>query len=181
MVAQINRPSKTRELSALPPTMSLAQGSLQLFIAPRSQYGDVLASAVRTAGQGSEVLVVQLFQGGTQAMIKLCQHLTWLRCVCDRFLDKPEIVLSDSEITNIKSLWQTVEQAMHTGDYRLVVVEGLDLAIQHGLVTEAEVIARLSDRPLSVDIVLVGESMPASILEIADQITRCRNLPLSEN
>jgi ATP:corrinoid adenosyltransferase len=175
MVAQINRSSKTRELTALPTTMSLAQGSLQLFIAPRSQYGDVLASAVRTAGQGSEVLLVQLFQGSTQAIVKLCQHLTWRRCTCDRFLDKPDIVLSEAEIASIKSLWQTVVEAIQVGDYRLVVVEGLDLAIHHGLVTEAEVIALLSDRPLSMDIVLVGESMPASILEIADQVTKCRS------
>ncbi len=175
MVAQINRPSKTRDLTTLPPTMTLAQGSLQLFIAPRSQYADVLASAVRTAGQGSEVLVVQLFQGSTQAVVKLCQHLTWRRCSCDRFLDRADVALSEVEITSIKSLWQSVVEAIQLGDYRLVVVEGLDLAIHHGLVTEAEVTALLSDRPLSMDIVLVGESMPAGILEIADQVTKCRS------
>ncbi len=155
--------------------MALARGTLQVFLAPRNQYAEVLANAVRTAGQGSEVLVVQLFQSGKQGMITLCQHLTWWRCACDRHLDRPDTVLSSAEIAAIQSLWQKVEQAISEGVCRLVVVEGVDLAIEHGIITEAQVLQLLSDRPLTMDIVLAGESLPESILEIADQVTKCRS------
>jgi cob(I)alamin adenosyltransferase len=135
----------------------------------------VLASAVRTAGQGFEVLVVQLFQSSRQGVVNLCQRLTWLRCVSDRYLDKPDTVLKEAEVSAMGALWQTIEQAVRSGAYRLVVIEGVDLALHHGIVTETQVLQLLGDRPLNMDIVLTAESLPASILEIADQVTKRRS------
>jgi cob(I)alamin adenosyltransferase len=159
--------------------MSLAQGTVQVFVAPqRSLYADVLANALRTAGQGAPVLVVQLFEGGSKVGVsqptRLCQHLLWLRCQTGRDLSSAEVVLTETESDSVRELWAVVKEGITAGAYRLVVVEGLNLAIARGLVSADEALQTLTQRPPSVDVVLTGQEMPSYLLEIADQITKSK-------
>ncbi|MFN3926931.1 MAG: cob(I)yrinic acid a,c-diamide adenosyltransferase [Pseudanabaenaceae cyanobacterium] len=172
MVAQISRPVV---LSTIP-TMS----TLQVFIAPqRSFYADVLANALRVAGMGSPVLVVQLFQGGSKAgttePVELCQHLVWYRCQAQRDLTSPESTITPEELESVQALWALAVAGIKSGEYRLVIIEGLSLAIQRGIVTEQTALELCSQRPTSVDVVLLDQTMPANLLEMADQITKCRS------
>jgi ATP:corrinoid adenosyltransferase len=171
MVAQINLPTPTVPLPMA--QLSLAYGSLQVCTAPqRHLYSDMLAKAIRTAGQGFPVLVLQLFQGGTHQTVQLCQHLTWLRCATDRDLTKPGVALEPEEQLSIQGLWELAKQAIITASHRLVVIEGLDLAIEHQLLSETEVIETVQNSP--VDIVILGQNFPPAIWEIADQVTKIR-------
>lgn len=171
MVAQINRP--TPDVAFSIGQLSLAYGSLQVCIAPqRHLYADVLATAIRTAGQGFSVLVVQLFQGGTHQTVQLCQHLTWLRCATDRDISQTGIELQPGERSSIEGLWHLAKQAIITASHRLVIVEGLDLSIEHQLLAEAEVVDTVRNSP--VDIVLLGQKLPMGILEVAHQVTKMR-------
>jgi cob(I)alamin adenosyltransferase len=54
------------------------------------------------------------------------------------------------------------------------VLDELSLAINFGLIAEAEVLHFLEHRPSQIDIILTGPEMPPAILEIADQITELR-------
>jgi cob(I)alamin adenosyltransferase len=58
--------------------------------------------------------------------------------------------------------------------YCLVVLDELSLAINLGLIPEAEVLDFLQNRPAQVDVILTGPEMPQAILDIADQITELR-------
>jgi cob(I)alamin adenosyltransferase len=60
------------------------------------------------------------------------------------------------------------------GKYSLVVLDELSLAIQFGLISEAEVLHFLKHRPSQVDVILTGPEMPSAILDVADQITELR-------
>ena len=63
---------------------------------------------------------------------------------------------------------------MIEGRYELVILDELSLAINFGLIPEAEVLALLQKRPRHVDLILLGPEMPATLLEIADQVTEIR-------
>ncbi len=173
MVSQLETPTldSSRHLA------HAVEGLVQVFTCPhRSFFTNVMAQALRIAGQGTPVLVVQFLKGGMNQghdhPVQLGQHLDWLRCNLPRCIDTPQ--LEEAEMAALIALWEHTKQAISTGRYALVVLDELSLAINFELIPEAEVLAVLENRPGNVDVILTGPEMPQSILDIADQITELR-------
>jgi cob(I)alamin adenosyltransferase len=87
----------------------------------------------------------------------------------------PSTELTEPEIAAIKDLWQYVKTAIAEGEYNLVLLDELNMAIPLQVIAEAEIIKTIETRPDHVDIILTGANMPESLLEIADQVTQRRN------
>ena len=165
------------ETSTFTSTTPAIEGLVQVFTCPhRSFFTNVMAQALRIAGQGTPVLVVQFLKGGIgqghDHPVQLGQHLHWLRCNLSRCIDTPEV--EPIEVEALQTLWQYTKNVVGRGDYALVVLDELSLAIEFGLIAEREVLEFLSDRPSQVDVILTGPRMPPALLEIADQITELR-------
>lgn len=173
MVSQLEAPTRSSNHSL----SYLVEGLVQVFTCPhRSFFTGVMAQALRIAGQGTPVLVVQFLKGGIaqgyQHPVQLAQHLSWIRCNLSRCIDAPDLV--EAESTALRELWQQTQETVAEGKYSLVVLDELSLAIQFGLISEAEVLNFIQQRPGQVDLILTGPNMPQSILEVADQITELR-------
>jgi cob(I)alamin adenosyltransferase len=95
-----------------------------------------------------------------------------VRCDLPRCLDTPH--LEDAETSALLELWEYTQDVVASNQYSLVVLDELSLAINLGLIAEAEVLDFLKNRPGQVDVILTGPEMPAAILAIADQITELR-------
>lgn len=152
-------------------------GLIQVFTSPhRSFFTNVIAQALRIAGQGTPVLVVQFLKGGIgqghQHPARLGQHLDWIRCDVPRYIDTPE--LDEVESIALRELWQYTQDVVSQGKYSLVVLDELSLAINFGFISQAEVLAFIKQRPTHVDLILTGPKMPQALLDIADQITEIR-------
>ncbi|MBF2026291.1 MAG: P-loop NTPase family protein [Oscillatoriales cyanobacterium C42_A2020_001] len=173
MVSQVEAPN-------LDPTRHPArqiEGLVQVFTsAHRSFFTNVMAQALRLAGQGTPVLVIQFMKGGIAQgydhPVQLGQHLDWIRCNLPRCIDSPH--LEDAEHQSLTALWQYTQTVVAQGKYDLVVLDELSLAIHFGLISEIEVLALLNNRPSHVDVILTGPDMPRSLLDVADQITELR-------
>jgi cob(I)alamin adenosyltransferase len=162
--------------SSFHPTYNI-EGLVQVFTSPhRSFFTSVIAQALRIAGQGTPVLVVQFLKGGIgqghEHPVRLGQHLDWIRCDLPRYIDTPE--LDEAESNSLMQLWQYTQDVVSEGKYSLVVLDELSLAINFGLIPQTEVLAFLKRRPSHVDIILTGPQMPQAILDVADQITEIR-------
>ena len=173
MVAQLQSP-KLNLTHSLPYTV---QGLVQVFTAPhRCFFTSVMAQALRIAGQGNPVLAVQFLKGGInqghQHPVRLGQNLDWVRCDLPRCIDKAD--LDELEIRSIEQLWHYVQNAVREGRYALIILDELSLAVNLGLIPEAEVLALIDSKPHHLDIILTGPSMPPGILDIADQVTEIR-------
>ncbi|BAZ54230.1 cob(I)alamin adenosyltransferase (plasmid) [Nostoc sp. NIES-4103] len=173
MVAQLETPSVNSVLSLPHPV----EGLIQVFTsAHRNFFTLVMAQALRIAGQGTPVLIVQFLKGGINQgqdrPIQLGQNLDWIRCDLPRCIDTPH--LDDAENEALQKLWQHTQQVVCEGKYSLVVLDELSLAINFGLIPETEVLAFLAKRPPQVDIILTGPEMPKALLDVADQITEIR-------
>ncbi len=173
MVAQLQTPTLNLTHS-LPYTV---EGLVQVFTAPhRCFFTSVMAQALRIAGQGAPVLAVQFLKGGInqgpQHPVRLGQHLDWVRCDLPRCIDKAD--LDELEIRSIEQLWQYVQNTVREGRYALVILDELSLAVNLGLIPEAEVLALIDSKPHHLDIILTGPSMPPGILDIAHQVTEIR-------
>ncbi|WP_088891052.1 P-loop NTPase family protein [Leptolyngbya ohadii] len=173
MVSQLEVPARDGNHS-LPHTV---EGLVQVFTCPhRSFFTSVMAQALRIAGQGTPVLIVQFLKGGIgqgyQRPVQLGQHLDWVRCDLPRCIDTPD--LEETEIAALRELWDHTRSIVSQGKYSLVVLDELSLAINFGLISEAEVLEFLESRPMQVDVILTGPDMPAALLDQADQITELR-------
>ncbi|AFY74983.1 ATP:corrinoid adenosyltransferase [Synechococcus sp. PCC 7502] len=177
MVAQIQTTPDLKP-TAKKLSMSASQGLVQIFTAPeRTFYVDVFAQALRLGGQGRSVLIAQFFKGGINQGVdsprKLGQNLTWFRGNLSRSIEA-DMQLTELESTAILDLWTHVKEHIATGDYELIILDELNLAVERSLVSQSEIIETLTNRPRQVDVILTGANMPISLISIADQVTQRR-------
>ncbi len=173
MVSQVEAPN----LDAVRPKAPSIEGLVQVFTSThRSFFTNVMAQALRIAGQGTPVLVVQFLKGGIdqgyEHPVQLGQHLQWVRCNLPRCIDTPQLDVEEQR--SLITLWEQTQQVVYQGHYDLVVLDELSLAINFGLIAEADVLEFLAQRPHHVDVILTGPDMPRSLLDVADQITELR-------
>ncbi|MGK7907579.1 MAG: cob(I)yrinic acid a,c-diamide adenosyltransferase [Synechococcus sp.] len=157
----------------------LVKGAVHLYINPhRSFFSTVIAQAMRVAGQGTSVLVVQLLKGGINQGadngILLGSHLKWVRCGIERCIDTPH--LEPEEQVALDELWQFTKDAIQSGEYGLVVLDELGLALKLGLIAEDDALSVLQNRPPSMDVSITGPEMPESLLEMSEQITHLKSI-----
>ncbi|MBD2346241.1 P-loop NTPase family protein [Anabaena subtropica] len=173
MVAQLEIPNANSPLSLPYPI----EGLVQVFTSShRNFFTSVMGQALRIAGQGTPVLIVQFLKGGINQgqdhPIQLGQNLNWIRCDLPRCIDTPH--LDEAENDSLQKLWLHTQQVVYEDKYSLVVLDELSLAIHFGLIPESDVLAFLAKRPPHIDIIFTGTEMPKSILDVADQITEIR-------
>lgn len=181
MVSQLDVSSASPAPPSSRPWLQVVRGNLQIFTCTyRSFFTHVMAQALRAAGQGTSVLVVQFLKGGIHQgphrPVQLNQHLDWLRC------DTPSCIQSlpatAAEQAAVTELWAHTRAVVLAGQYALVVLDELSVAIQLGLIPAAEVMDLIHQRPPHVDVILTGPDMPAHLLDLADQVTELRRHPL---
>ncbi|NET00028.1 MAG: P-loop NTPase family protein [Sphaerospermopsis sp. SIO1G2] len=173
MVAQLETPSINSRLN-LPYSVA---GLVQVFTSPnRNFFTSVMAQALRIAGQGTPVLIVQFLKGGIRQgydkPICMSQNLDWLRCDLPRCVDTPH--LEEAEDQALQDLWQYTKQVVAEEKYSLILLDELSLAINFGFIPETEVLEFIDKRPPQIDMIFTGSEMPSSILDVADQITEIR-------
>ncbi|MEM7727015.1 MAG: P-loop NTPase family protein [Cyanobacteria bacterium P01_A01_bin.45] len=175
MVAQLESTSINSVLNLPYPV----EGILQVFTSShRSFFTNVMAQALRIAGQGNSVLIAQFLKGGIHqgydSPVKLGHNLDWIRCDLPRCIDTPDLDTSESK--SLQEMWKYTQKVVLRNQYSLVVLDELSLAINFGLIPETEVLELLKQRPAHIDIIFTGSDMPKSILDIADQVTEIRHL-----
>lgn len=173
MVAQIQRPTLSTSRSY---DLEI-EGLVQVFTCPhRNFFTSVIAQAMRLAGQGTSVLVVQFLKGGIgqgyDRPMQLAQNLDWVRCDLPRCVDTP--IVDDREQRSITDLWQYTQNVIYHDRYDLVVLDELSVAMNFNLIAQAEVLEFLRKRPSHIDVILTGPDVPEAILDVADQITELR-------
>lgn len=122
MVSQLETPvfdsNRSRSMSV--------EGLVQVFTSyHRSFFTGVMAQALRIAGQGTPVLVVQFLKGGIgqgyDRPMQLGQQLDWIRCNIGRCIDTPQ--LDDVEARSLTELWQHTQKIVNQNRYDLVVLD----------------------------------------------------------
>ena len=173
MIAQLETP--TVHSPCQPPYT--VEGLVQVFTCSRRTFlTSVMALALRVSGQGTPALIVQFLKGGINQghchPVKLGQNLDWIRCNLPRCIDTPQ--LDEAENRSLQELWQHTRQVVSQGQYSLLVLDELSVAVEFGLIPLAEVLDFIQNRPKHVDVILTGSNMPQPVLDVADQITEVR-------
>ncbi len=177
------------QLSAVPAKPNLeiisSQGQLQVYSAPyRGSFPGVLSEALRSAGLGSKVLILQFLKGGVSQgvnnSIKLCGKLEWMRpeiygCITSK--QTPSVLDREDSINNkeaVDTIWNICKARLNNHSIDKLVLDEIGLAVEFGLIQEEDLINTLENRHDSIDVILTGPSIPTRVFSMADQVTQLR-------
>ncbi|MCE5253841.1 MAG: cob(I)yrinic acid a,c-diamide adenosyltransferase [Actinomycetia bacterium] len=134
-----------------------------------------LGMAVRAIGQGLRVIMLQFLKGSwkygeLETAKRLAPDLT-IRPLGEGFVhvnpDNPD----PKDVRCAQRAWELCKEALLSGDYGMVILDEINVAISYGLLPVDEVIGALEQRPYEVHVVLTGRDAHPKILELADLVT----------
>ena len=162
------------------------EGQLQVHTAPyRGSFSVVLSEALRAAGLGSKVLIVQFLRGGVnqgpKGIIRLCGGLEWARpnvpcCISADNQNSWSKEIIDTTEKAIKEMWELCKERLLKNDLDQLVLDEAGLAIKLGYISNKDFISTLDLRPKGMDVILTGPAIPNKVMQMADQVTELRCL-----
>jgi cob(I)alamin adenosyltransferase len=138
-----------------------------------------LGMALRAAGHGQRVLVVQFVKGdGATGELAACKHLPGVKIVQAGlgFIPPEDAPAFASHREAAECGLALASRALASEGVDLLVLDEVCLAIARRLLTEEAVLAVLRQRVRPVCVVLTGRGAPAGIVEQADTVTEMRCL-----
>ncbi len=128
--------------------------------------------ALRAAGHGQRVGIVQFIKGtwktGEQAALKRFPEVTHL-ISGDGFTWKTKS--RENDIASAERGLGLAAEMLSSGEYDVVVLDEVNVAMSYGYLREAEVIAAVESRPTKTSVVLTGRGAPAGLIDCADTVT----------
>jgi len=157
----------------------LRQGLIQVYTGDgKGKTTCALGLAFRAVGQGFRVYMVQFLKtddtGEAQAARRLAPDFT-----IESFGHPGFPRLADPEPETLEVARQAfgrARQVILAGDYDLVILDEVNLALAYNLVPLSEMLEVLRRRPSHVEVVLTGRGAPQELVALADLVTEMRPL-----
>ena len=129
--------------------------------------------AVRAAGHGLRTYIGQFLKGRPYGELEALKRLVaWVKVEqygLDSWMHVDSV--TPEQRAAAEAGLARARDALLSGDYELVVLDEVNVALFFGLLTEEAVLQLMADKPAHVELVLTGRRAPPSILEQADLIT----------
>jgi len=134
-----------------------------------------LGMAMRAIGQGLRVAVLQFIKGTwrygeLETAARLAPDLV-IRPLGEGFVHVDPKNPDPKDVACAQRGWQVCKETLMSGEYGMVVLDEINLAVSYGLLPLEEVIAALKERPPHVHVVLTGRDAPPELVEMADLVT----------
>jgi cob(I)alamin adenosyltransferase len=131
--------------------------------------------AIRAAGAGWRVFIGQFLKKGGYSELRALDRFSDLITVeqfgTGAFVGKTP---SPSDFASARDGWSRIEAVLGSGEYRMVILEEINVAVGLGLVPLGDLLALLEGRPPGVELVLTGRNADPSVVERADLVTEMR-------
>jgi cob(I)alamin adenosyltransferase len=138
-----------------------------------------LGLAMRAAGHRFKVLVIQFLKGGIaygelQSAKKLAPYLTIAPVGRETFVNKqnPDPI----DVRLVRKAWDLAQRSVHSREYRLVILDEINVAVEYGLVPLKELLALMKNKPEDVELVLTGRWARPEVLRHADLVTEMKEI-----
>ena len=152
-------------------TGHLSRGYIQVYTGNgKGKTTAALGLALRAAGRGMRVAVIQFLKGETSGE----------QLFADRYHPFEIIQLNKGNcfrqtLDELRPITgQTLslaEEKLTKGDYDIIVLDEIFTALNKELITTAQVIDLLDKKPENVELVLTGRKAPREVIERADLVT----------
>jgi cob(I)alamin adenosyltransferase len=137
-----------------------------------------LGLALRAAGSGMRSYIGQFLKGRRYGELESVQQLSPYLTLEQYGLDAwvhIDRVTPEQRAAAQEGLAK-VRQALHSGEYDIVIADEINVALYFGVLTEEEVIELIDGRPPQVELVLTGRRAPEAIIERADLVTEMKEV-----
>jgi cob(I)alamin adenosyltransferase len=134
-----------------------------------------LGLGMRAAGHGLRVALIQFLKGQPTGERTLLAQYPLFALVRAGSLDsfkapKEELRRESAEILIF------AEEQMLSGRFDLIIMDEINVALQHGYLSIKSVLDFLDKKPVGTELVLTGRGAPAEIIDRADLVTEMRPL-----
>lgn len=131
-----------------------------------------VGQAVRALGHGYRVFMIHFMKGrdyGEFLALEKMPGLTLVRAGRDCFVsrDNPDPV--DLELA--RAGFDRAGEAIRSGEYDLVVLDEINVAVDFGLLEEEELISLLREKPPGVTVILTGRGASPELVKAADMVS----------
>lgn len=137
-----------------------------------------LGLALRAAGRGAKIAFVQFMKGSpvygeiiSLAMMPGVTHVRTGRSQCIFKGDETE-----EDFAEARRGLKLAAEFMRSGEYGLVVLDEINVAVDFGLLSAEEVAAALSEKAEETEVVLTGRRAPKLFIEMAALVTEMREV-----
>jgi len=154
--------------------VSKNKGLVQVFTGNgKGKTSAALGSVLRATGHGLRVFIVFFMKGkypyGEFSTLPKLPNVDvasfGLRCLIDPANINPE------EIKEAKLALSTAREAMLSGNYDMVVLDEVNVALYYKLIDLDEVVRLIRDKPENVELILTGRYADAKLIDLADLVT----------
>jgi len=133
-----------------------------------------LGTALRAAGQGLNVLIIQFMKRQANIGEMKALAVTNLPITIKQFGRRVFFKTRTCEPMDIHMAHQGLrycEEAMESGTYDIIVLDEINMAIYFGLLKQDEVIELIERRPSHIHLILTGRKATKKLMDLADLVT----------
>ena len=136
-----------------------------------------IGAAVRAAGHGWKILVIQFMKGreyGELKAVRSIDGITLEQHGRDEFVDPKNPAEIDIELA--RKGWERALEAARSGDVDMLILDEVNVAVSFGLLSVGEVKRFVENKPPRLDVILTGRYAADEIMEIADTVTEMKEI-----
>lgn len=160
--------------------MALKQGYIHVYTGNgKGKTTAALGLALRAAGQGLSVTMIQFLKGETDI-----GEIKAASAFLPKFVIKPtgqkgfifqrEISTEDKELA--AGAMELASKIVHEGSTDVLILDEVNVAVTLGLVPEEWLISVMENKPQDMELVLTGRNASPRIIALADLVTEMREI-----
>ncbi|HEY9138540.1 MAG TPA: cob(I)yrinic acid a,c-diamide adenosyltransferase [Terriglobus sp.] len=139
-----------------------------------------LGTAMRAAGNGMRVLVLQFLKGSwhygeLDAAERFNGDLV-IRQMGRGFVKVGGAETDPEDLRMVEEAWQQAIREMQSGEWDLVVLDEINYTIGYGMLDPKAVVDALKSRPPMLHVILTGRNAHPLLVELADTVTEMREV-----
>ena len=159
-----------REGASKPPR----QGLVYIFTGDgKGKTSAALGAVLRALGHGLRAYIAFFMKGeypyGERNILSKLPNVTMASFGSLEFVDPANV--KPEEIEQARQALAAGREAMLSGNYDLVVLDEVNVAVAFKLVELDEVVKLIGDKPQSVELILTGRKADARLVQLADLVT----------
>lgn len=164
---------KTSSFNSLSPE-PLRRGLVQIFTGDgKGKTSAAIGAVIRALGHGLRVYIVFFMKGespsGERDILSQLPNVTMGSFGSEGFVDPANIKPADKE--QARKALAAARQAMLEGNYDMVVLDEVNVAVAFNLVELGEVLKFINDKPERVELILTGRRADSKLVQSADLVT----------
>ncbi len=154
-------------------------GTVQIYTGDgRGKTTAALGQAIRAAGHGFKVIVIQFMKGkinyGELKAAKRIPGFTIEQYGLPSFVDRDNPSKEDIELA--KKGFERAKKVVMSSEYDMIILDEINVALDYGLVSLDEVIELIKKRPKHIELILTGRYAPKKLIKIADLVTEMKEV-----